>query len=123
MNKKITQIIPSVVLYLAAVVVAIYAVWAYSHCADIISQARAAGQLAESGIEYDVASFIMNNSGQYFIYAVLLSAVGIILQRARSIPDGRGANAVNDKCNTNDDDLDDWFNEVEAAGCTDLKDE
>ena len=68
MSKRIIQLIPSIIMYIFAGLLVIYTVWAYSHWVDIISQARAAGQLAPSGNEYDIASYYMSNCGQYYTF-------------------------------------------------------
>jgi len=122
MNKKVIHIIPSVILYILAVLLAVYAIWAYSHCADIISQAKAAGQLAAKGNEYDIASFYMGNCGQYFVSALLLAAVGLLLQRKQPSISNKpiAVNPLNNK--TNDEELDEWFNENESANNADPKD-
>jgi amino acid transporter len=115
MNKRVIQLIPSIILYVFAVLLVVYAIWAYRYCADIISQARAAGQLATSGNEYDIASFYMGNSGQYFIYALLLAAVGLILHKKQptlinQIPsDNLTVKKVYDE------ELDEWFNQIEST--------
>ena len=117
MSKKVIQLIPSIILYICAVLLAIYAIWAYRYCADIISQARAAGQLATSGNEYDIASFYMGNSGHYFIYALLLAAAGFILQKKQPAPA-----PINQIPSDNltvkkvyDEELDDWCNQIETT--------
>jgi len=38
MNKRVIQLIPSIILYVFAGLLAVYAIWAYSHWVDIISQ-------------------------------------------------------------------------------------
>ncbi|MCL2126546.1 MAG: hypothetical protein FWH33_11265 [Oscillospiraceae bacterium] len=112
MNKRALQIIPSIVLYIFAGLLTIYAIWSYIYCADIISQAKVAGQLAASGNEHDIASFYMSNCGQYVIFALLLAAAGLILQRkqpARNESDSTVAFPVmNDAL---DDELDEWWGE------------
>jgi hypothetical protein len=115
MNKRTVQLIPSLILYIVAGLVAVFAIWAYNHCADIISQAREAGQLAASGNEYDIASFYMANSGQYFIFALLLAAAGLILHRKQLVPTipTFPVELLNNQ--TNDEELDSWFNEIEAT--------
>ena len=114
MSKRAIQIIPSIVLYIISGLLVIYAIWSYAYCADIISQARAAGQLAVSGNEHDIGSFYMTNCGQYFVFALILTALGLILQRKRSAqnePDKAGAfPPVNEAA---DGDLDEWFDEAE----------
>jgi len=115
MNKRIIQLIPSIILYIFAGLLLIYTIWSYTYCADIISQAKAAGQLAASGNEYDIASFYMGNCGQYFVYALLLAAVGLILQRKQPVPRKMVASAGQYKDNAADDELDEWFDEVESV--------
>jgi len=123
MSKRAVQLIPSVILYIAAGLVAAFAIWAYTHSADIVSQARAAGQLATSGNGYDIISFYMANSGQYFIFALLLAAAGLILQRKQplSTKPHTSVELLNKKAY--DKELDEWFNEVEAADDSTSKDE
>ena len=124
MNKKITHIIPSIILYIFAILLAVYTIWAYSHCADIITQAKAAGQLAASGNEYDIMSFYMGNCGQYFVSALLLAAAGLLLQRKQSPMSNKpvaSVNAINNKAN--DDELDEWFNEATVTNKTDTTSE
>jgi len=116
MNKILNKRnIPSFVLYAFALLLVIYAVWAYSHCADIISQAKAAGQLAASGNEYDIMSFYMGNCCQYFIYALLLAAAGLVLQRKQpitSIPEAIDTSIKNSEA---DDELDELFNDANST--------
>ena len=111
MYKKTIQIVPSIVLYICAGLMAAYAIWSYIFCADVISQARAAGQLAASGSEYDIASFYMGNCGQYFVFALLLTAAGLLLQRKQQVkasPETVVSPAENIEIN---DELDEWFND------------
>jgi len=120
MSKNVIQLIPSIILYICAVLLGIYAIWAYRYCADIISQARTAGQLATSGNEYDIASFYMGNSGQYFIYALLLAAAGLILQKKQPAPINHIPSDNLTVKKVYDEELDDWFNQVESADNTKL---
>jgi len=123
MNKRAVQLIPSVILYIAAGLVAAFAIWAYTHSADIVSQAREAGQLAASGNGYDIASFYMANSGQYFIFALLLAAAGLILQRKPLVSTSPGFSAELLNKKTYDKELDEWFGEVDAADNPEPKNE
>ena len=111
MNKKIIHLIPSAVLYIFARLLAIFTIWAYSHCADIISQAKAAGQLAASGNEYDIASFYMGNCGQYAVFALLLVAAGIILQRKPTVRYSPVETVQDENNKAADAELDEWFDE------------
>jgi len=81
MNKKALRLIPSIILYILAIALVAFAYWAYTQCSDIITQARAAGQLPTTGVAYDIASFYMVNCGLYFALAALMAACGLILQR------------------------------------------
>jgi len=110
MTKRITELIPSIILYIFALLLAIYAVWAYTNCADVISQARAAGQLPESGAEYDIASFYMGNCGQYAVFALLLAAAGLLLQRKQPVSIVN-APIESVEVKAADKELDEWFEE------------
>jgi hypothetical protein len=120
--KKFIRVIPSIALYILSLLLIAYAIWGFSYCANIISQAKAYGQLSSSGNEYDIVSFYMSNSGQYIVFALLLAAMGLLLQRK---PPVLGAPVVShrplvsiissdQKSKANDDELDEWFNEMRA---------
>ena len=112
MSKKVLQIIPSVLLYITAGLLMIYAIWSYSYCADIISQAKAVGQIASRGNEYEIASFYMSNCGQNVIFALLLTASGLILQRKQpALNDPDKATSLTSGSEAADDELDEWFKE------------
>ena len=114
MNKKN---IPSFVLYAISLLLAVYAIWAFIFCADIISQAKAAGQLAASGNGYDITSFYMGNCGMYVVYALLLTAAGLLLQRGASVQKNSESEKIIDitsNNNKNDNELDEWFSETKT---------
>ena len=81
MNKKTVEKVFSIVLFVVAVLMAIFAIWAVYSCADDISQAKASGQLPESGMLYIIVGYYMGNCAQYFAYALLLTAAGLLLLR------------------------------------------
>jgi len=109
MNKRTFLLVSSIVFYVCAGVLVAYAIWSFTYCADIISQARAAGQLAASGNEYDIASFYMGNCGQFFVFALLLTAAGVLLQRKQATENDNNLTIHSDKNKTDDDELDEWF--------------
>jgi len=116
MNMKTFRNIPGIVLFIFAGLLIIYTIWSYTYCADIISQAKAAGQLSAAGSGYSIASFYMDNCGQYFVFALLLAAAGVLLQKKPttlgeidSANKGAGSKAV-------DDELDEWFDGNESPG-------
>ena len=115
MNKRVIQIIPSVIFYIIAGLLAVYAVWSYTFCSEVIAQAKASGQLATSGNGYDVASFYMGNCGQYIVFALLLVAAGLLLQRKPSAPSGARADIGAAERAKMDDELDEWFSEQGLA--------
>ena len=111
MNKSVIRLIPSIILYVSAALLAVYTIWSFVYCAGIISQAKAAGQLAASGNGYDIASFYIANCGQYAVSVLLLAAAGILLQRK---PNAQGSPidvAQDDKSKAADAELDEWFDE------------
>ena len=79
--KKVLRIIPSIILYLLAITLLVYAIWVYNHCAEIVSQAIEMGQLDAVEGRYDIINFYMSSCGQYFIFAFLFAALGLVLQR------------------------------------------
>ena len=111
MSKKVIHIIPSIILYIFSGLLIIYAIWSFTYCADIISQAKAAGQLAASGNEYDIMSFYMGNCAQYFVFALFLAAAGLILQRKQPAQNNDVDAVTQVKNVTADAELDEWFAE------------
>lgn len=77
---KVKFPIVSVVLYVLAVMMALYTAWAARNSIQIVSEAVAQNQLVISGNEFEVASFYMSNFAQYGLYAVILFSLGWIVQ-------------------------------------------
>ena len=116
MNKRKMHSICGIVLFVVAGLLLVYAIWSYTYCAGIISDAKASGQLSVSGNEYDIMSFYMGNCAQYFVYALLLAAGGLILQKKESA--GRAEimeDTISSKLITeSDSELDEWFEEAQS---------
>jgi hypothetical protein len=70
----------STILYILGAFVLIYALWAAYVSYDIISSAIEQGQLVFRGNQFEIMSFIMSNFGQFLIFAVILLALGRLLQ-------------------------------------------
>ena len=70
----------SIVLYVFAVLFALYTIWAAIYAFGYISEAVAANQLVIKGNEFEVANFLMSNFGQYAFFAITLFALGRIVQ-------------------------------------------
>jgi len=89
MNSKTCRIVCGIFLWAAAALLAAFAVWAFIESADIISQAKATGQLAGSGSGYVIISFYMSNSLVYLVYALALAALGLLVQKKDTITAAR----------------------------------
>ena len=107
-------LISSGIIFLAAGLLMLFTTWAFLQCKEIITQAKEAGRLATTGNEYDIMSFYMSNCGQYFIYTLLLAAVGLLLLKKQS-PEAK-APISNVKNNANDEELDEWFDGMDKKG-------
>ncbi|MEW9096020.1 MAG: hypothetical protein AB2417_13145 [Clostridiaceae bacterium] len=79
MKKKIH--IFSIILYALAGLLGVYSIWAIINCYKYISQTMAAQQLTFAGNEYDIISFYMSSCSQYILFAIILFALGWIIQK------------------------------------------
>jgi len=80
MNKKKFPIL-SIILYVLAGLLIIFAIWSASQSIGYISEMISLGQLVFSGNEFDIINFIVNSCAQYVVFAVILIALGCILQK------------------------------------------
>ena len=116
MNKRIMHKLTSLIFYAASLLLAIYGIWSFSHCADTIAQARAAGQLMEKGSGYSIANFYMENCGRYAVYALLLAALGLLLSRMHPLYMNKHDEAQTpfdeEEKLEQDRELDEWFTEM-----------
>lgn len=79
MRKKSVPVV-SIILYVLAALLLGYSIWAGVYSSGIVSEAVAMQQLQVSGNEFEVVSFFMQNIAQYFLFGVVLFALGWILQ-------------------------------------------
>jgi len=99
--------IASFVFYVLAAPFLIFAVWAFSNSAEIISEAIEAGQITLFGNLYDIVGFYMANTGAYFAYAFLLIGAGLLLgKKETAVP--LSVEAEKEK-SENDAEIDEWF--------------
>ncbi len=84
MNKKSVSIL-SIILFVLAGFLMIFAIWSSSKSISYISQMINQGQLAFSGNEYDIINFILSSCIQYAVFAVVLFSLGRILQKVHLI--------------------------------------
>jgi len=113
MNKQKLHFIFGIVLFVVAGLLLAYAIWSFTYCADIISDAKASGQLAASGNEYDIMSFYMGNCSQYFVYSLLLAVMGLLLHKKEIVGSQTTSVAITKtQNNENDNELDEWFEEI-----------
>lgn len=59
----------SVIFYVLAAILVLYAIWALINCNAYISKLTAAGQLNPNGNEFTITSYYMTNCIQYFLYS------------------------------------------------------
>ncbi len=77
-NQKIPVI--SFVFYILAILMLGYSVWALIYSSRVVSEAVSFGQLVVKGSEFEVLSFYMNNVSLYLFFALVLFALGWIIQ-------------------------------------------
>lgn len=66
----------SVIFYVLAVILVLYAIWALINCNAYISKLTAAGQLNTNGNEFTITSYYMTNCIQYVFYSVIFFFFG-----------------------------------------------
>jgi hypothetical protein len=74
----------SIILYVIALIMFAYAIWAGIYSAGIVAEAVSLQQLVISGNEFEVISYYMTNVAQSALFAVVLFALGFILQTIKS---------------------------------------
>jgi ABC-type antimicrobial peptide transport system permease subunit len=110
----------SSVFYLLALMIFIYSVWALMRSVEVIAEAIEFGQITVEGNLYDIISFYMANTGEYFIYAFILAGIGLLLH-TRINEKSVTKDPMLDKASShNDAELDEWFSEDSEE---DLEDE
>ena len=99
--------VTSYVFYVIAAPFIIFAVWSFVSSAEVISEAIEVGQITVFGNLYDIVSFYMANTSQYFAFAFLLVGMGILLGRKeKAMPIANEAESAKSQ---NDAELDEWF--------------
>ena len=78
--KKIKFPVVSIILYVVALIIFAYALWATIYSAQIVKEAVELGQLIVAGSEFEVVSYYMTNVSQPYLFAFVLFALGWILQ-------------------------------------------
>jgi len=105
--------VASIIFYIFAALLLGYAVWAFSRSAEIISEAIEAGQITIGGNLYDIISFYMNNTGLYFVFALLLAGIGLLLHKGKN--EAVSLQMDQTAKNQSDAELDEWFDEIKEA--------
>ena len=109
----------SIALYVLAALFALYTIWAAIHSFSYISDMVAANQLVIKGNEFDITNFLMSNFAQYAVFAIILFALGRIVQiSSSSIVDEENEESSFEEILDKDADK----NAVEDADEADLKD-
>lgn len=83
MSKKKIHVF-SIILYVLAGLLTLYAAWAAVESHGYISSMMEQNQISVSGSEYDIVNFYMANSAQYVLFAVILGTLGWMLQKNAS---------------------------------------
>ena len=78
--RKVKFPVVSIVLYVLAALFALYSIWAAIYSINYVSEMVAANQLVIKGSEFEVANFLMTNIAQYAFFAIVLFALGRIMQ-------------------------------------------
>lgn len=64
------SLILSILLYIVAVILTVYTIWAFICCHSYIVKMIANNQLSVKGNEFGIVSYYMTNCIQYILYAV-----------------------------------------------------
>ena len=80
MSKKKIHVF-SIILYVLAGLLTLYAAWAAVESHGYISSMVEQNQISVSGSEYDIVNFYMANSAQYVLFAVILGTLGWMQQK------------------------------------------
>ena len=114
MTKAKTPIL-SIILYFLAVLFLAYTVWAFINGYKYISE------LIDMGMSFrenrvDIITYFVANCAQYLAYAVIISVLGWMLQRAskQSIQVNSLIKLISELPKKAGDDFDDWFEEARA---------
>lgn len=106
----------SIIFYTVSSLFLVYAVWALSRSASIISDAIEMGQITASDNLYEIVSFYMVNSGHYFAFALILAGIGFLfyrkdhkVQNDMPIQQTRDESKNSLDKTTNDTELGEWF--------------
>jgi hypothetical protein len=97
------------IFYLCAVPMMAYAIWSYMKSAEIIAEAIEFGQITVAANRYEIVSFYMANSGDHFVYALLLAGIGLLLHTGFSGKSVAGGAMLDQEKSQNDAELDEWF--------------
>ncbi|HOT90561.1 MAG TPA: hypothetical protein PLJ78_05890 [Anaerolineae bacterium] len=118
--QKVKFPVLSVVLYVLAGLFVLYTIWAATYSFRYISEMVAADQLVISGNEFEVANFHMRNFAQYAVFAVILFALGRILQVHSSVDGEHQASSYEEVLD--DEDVDEDADvDADEAEATDLE--
>ena len=129
--KKVLRLIPSFLLYLFSLALLVFAIWALTRSMEIVTQALEMGQIDSVEGRYDIINFLMSSCCQYFIYAIILAALGVILQRKPVVISDSAVSAPPAKEQAGDEDIngvsadketeDNGFSKVESDGDSEEK--
>lgn len=119
-SKKGKVPVLSIVLYVIAGFLIIYTLWSLNHSISYISDLIDGGQLTFRENEFEIVSFYMASSFQYFFFAAILLISGLIFQNIMSLKlkEVSEEKSKTPSDNVQDDtdseeDFDEWFHNIE----------
>lgn len=86
----------SIILYVLAGVLLIFAIWSAVYSFNYISDMVASGQLVPEGNLFEIISFHMTNFAQYVVFSAVLFSLGWILQIVATTREENLANGSED---------------------------
>ena len=109
MNKRS---IPSVIMYIFAALSAAYGIWSINYCNGVIKEAMSYGQVSIENDLYTIINFYVSYCAQYIIFALLLFAAGVLLQKTRGLTSGVSvAGSVGDGSDVDKESDDEFYEE------------
>ena len=91
----------SIILYVIAVLLFIYFIVVFYNSVKEVSRAVAEGYLEMGGNRQELTNYVVGNSLQYIMYALILSSLGFVIQEVH----GLGFRQVQDKPYIETDDI------------------
>jgi hypothetical protein len=106
----------SIILYVFAAFVTFFAIWSLVRTGSLVAAAVSTGQITYAGSMYDIFSVYMASGVQFLIYAFLLAAAGLILQKIEPLVskcDPRNKKSVKEELAALEEEIEDFEEEID----------